>query len=151
MAQAKPPDIGDTYASRTKTVNDELEDRNVLIVRVRKTNLAMNRQFDDSVCEIMCKIIGIKPIHDTIGCQYLMDRGDIVIEIWLKEDIQASKFSSDMWREICLGFDIISVHPALSREVTLLILDLPLNIKDRVVREYVAKFGGKVNPQPPNL
>ena len=80
-----------------------------------------------------------------------MDRGDVVVEIWLKDSIEASKFSSDMWREICPGFDIVSVHPALSKEVTLLILDLPLNTKDSVVIDYVAKFGGKVSPHPPQL
>ena len=126
----------------------ELEDRNVLIIRVRKT-AASSRHFDDEVCEVMCRILGIKPIQDTVGCQYFMDRGDVVVEIWLKENIQASKFSSDIWREICPGFDIISAHPALSKEVTLLILDLPLNVKDSVVRDYVAKFGGKLAPQPP--
>ena len=80
-----------------------------------------------------------------------MDRGDVVVEIWLKDNIKASKFSSDMWREICPGFDIVSVHPALSKEVTLLILDLPLNTKDSVVIDYVAKFGGKVSPHPPQF
>lgn len=150
-AETRPPDISDSYASRAKQVGPDLEDRNVLIVRVRKSAAASNRLFDDSVCEIMCKIIGVKPIIDTVGCQYLMDRGDIVVEIWLKENIQASKFSSDLWREICPGFDIVSVHPALAKEVTLLILDLPLNTKDKVVRDYVAKFGGKLAPQPPQF
>ena len=148
-AETRPPDPRNSYANMAKQNGPDLEDRNVLIVRVRKTQAALNRHFDDSVCEIMCRVIGVKPIQDTIGCQYLMDRGDVVIEIWLKENIQASKFSSDIWREICPGFDIVSVHPALSKEVTLLLLDLPLNVKDKVVREYVAKFGGKLAPQPP--
>lgn len=150
-AETRPPDPSDSYAHRTRQSGPDLEDRNVLIVRIRKSSAALNRNFDDSVCEIMCRIIGVRPIQDTIGCQYLMDRGDVIVEIWLKENIQASRFSSDIWREICPGFDIVSVHPALSKEVTLLILDLPLNIKDKVVREYVAKFGGKLAPQPPQF
>ena len=140
-----------SYANRAKSNGMDLEDRNVLIVRVRKTSVASSRHFDDSVCEVMCRIIGIKPIQDTIGCQYIMDRGDVIIEIWLKDNIQALKFSSDIWREICPGFDIVLVHPALSKEVTLLILDLPLNIKDSVIRDYVAKFGGKVAPPAPTV
>ena len=146
-----PPNPSNSYANRTRPSETELEDRNVLIVRIRKTNLPSSRHFDDEVCEAMCRIIGVKPIQDTVGCQCTMDRGDVIVEIWLKDHIQASKFSSDIWREICPGFDIVSAHPALSKEVTLLILDLPLNIKDSVVRDYVAKFGGKLAPQPPLL
>ena len=78
-AETRPPDISNSYANRAKQSGPDLEDRNVLIVRVRKSAAASSRQFDDSVCEIMCKIIGVKPIHDTVGCQYLMDCGDIVV------------------------------------------------------------------------
>ena len=95
MERTKPPDIKQTYAAMTRTTKDPLEDRNVLLVRVRKTQEAANRFFDDSVCEVMCRIMGIKPITDTVGCQYLTDKGDILIEIWLKDNIQASKFASD--------------------------------------------------------
>ena len=88
-AETRPPDPSDSYADRTRHNGPDLEDRNVLIVRVRKTAAALNRHFDDEVCELMCRIIGVKPVQDTVGCQYLMDRGDIVVEIWLKDSIQA--------------------------------------------------------------
>ena len=74
-----------------------------------------------------------------------------MVEIWLKDNIQASMFSIDMWQEIFLGFNIVSVHPTMNREVRLLIQDLPLNIKDPVVIEYVARFGGKIIPPNPQF
>ena len=70
---------GPTYADMTKEPQSDLEDRNVLIIRVRKSPEARNRFFDDSICEKMCQIIGVVPIRDTLGCQYLMDRGDVIV------------------------------------------------------------------------
>ena len=70
MDKPKPPNI-QTYASKTRSPKDELENRNVHLVRVRKTQDSVSRYLDDSVCEVMCRILGIKPITDTVGCQYL--------------------------------------------------------------------------------
>ena len=151
MASAEPPDKGRSYAARTKSTFSDFEDRNILILKVRKSPSALERQFDDTICEQLCKLIGIRPVTDTIGCQYVQERSEIVIEMWLKDELQASRFSSDIWREICPGFDLVSCHPASSCEVSLLVLDLPLSLKDQVVRDYMEKFGGKVSPQPPQL
>ena len=142
----KPP----SYANMARSPNvSPIIECNVLVIRVKKSQEARERNFEDKICEKLFELIGIYPERDTIGCQYLYEKGDIVIEIWLKEHIQAEKFSSDQQREICPGFTIFSVHPAMSREISLLVLGLPLTIHDNTVREYVEQFGGKFKNIPP--
>ena len=148
---AMPPDKGKSYAQSTRPLVNEFDDKNILIIKVKKTPTAKDRHFDDAICEQLCKLLGIRPATDTLGCQYVSERNGTTIEILLKDDIQAARFSTDVWKEICPGFDLISCHPASSKEVSLLVLDLPLGLKDQVVRDYIAKFGGKVFPQPPQL
>ena len=56
----------------------------------------------------------------------------------------AEQFSSDVHCDICDGFFVVSCHPATSKGVSLLVMRIPLSVKDQVVREYVAPLGGKV-------
>ena len=119
-----PPDKGKSYAQWTKPIQNDYEDKNILIIKVKKTNAAKDRQFDDEICEQLCKLLGIRPVIDTLGCQYIHERNGVTVDILLKDEIQAARFSTDVWREICPGFDLLLCHPASSKEVSLLVLDL---------------------------
>ena len=65
-------------------------------------------------------------------------------EIILKPEIAAKQFASDAHREICPGFTVISCHPAILREATLMVMGLSISVKDQVVKDYEALLGGKV-------
>ena len=147
MAQAKPPDIkgGGSYASKFSTTNqDVLDDKNVILVRIRKTSDDTSISFDDSICKLALDLLSINVMNDTIGAQYLYDRGDHVVEIWLQPHRIAQSFSNDQVRQLNMNFEIISVKPALAKDVSLMILGAPLNVKDSVIASYVGQFGGKL-------
>ena len=140
MAQAKPPNTkgGGSFASKFSTTNqDVLDDKNVILVCIRKTNDDNLISFKDSICKLALDILSINVMNDTIGAQYLYDRGDHVVEIWLQPHRMAQSFSNDQVRQLNMNFEIVSVKPALAKDVSLMILGAPLNVKDSVIASYV--------------
>ena len=78
-----PPDKGGgSYASRvSKTItNSEYEDRNVIVIRLRKTNEQAKASLNDDICDLVLKKLNISVSNDTIGAQYLYDKGDELID-----------------------------------------------------------------------
>ena len=147
MAQAKPPDIrgGGSYASKiTPKSQDILDDKNVILVRIKPRRDEPKASFDDSICQLALNMLSIDVTRDTIGAQYLYDRGDHIVEVWLQKHRLAQAFSSDQTRIIDDDFEIISVKPAQAKDVSLMVLGAPLNIKDSVISDYVNMFGGKI-------
>ena len=62
---------GGTYASKaSKTIPTTVyEDRNVIIVRIRKNNDQAKVNFSDSICELVLQKLNINVESDTIGAQ----------------------------------------------------------------------------------
>ena len=120
----------------------------MILARVQKSESSRDRYFDSELCGQLCVHLGITPQQDTLGFQTRMDRGEVVVEIWLKNHILAEKFSSEIVRELCPGFTVMGVHPAINREVSMVVSGLPFNVSDEEVRDYVAIFGGKLNVSP---
>ena len=69
----------------------------------------------------MLNKLNINVSSDTIGAQYLYDKGDDLVEIWLLPHRTAQAFTSDIVKPINSDFSIISVRPALSKEVSLIL------------------------------
>ena len=108
----------------------QLVERNVIVIQVKKSPESRDRIFDSEICGQLCAILSVTPPTDTQGFQSRLDRGDVIVELWLKNHIQAEKFSSDEVREICPGFSMVSVHPAISKEVPMVIIGLPFNLPE---------------------
>ena len=73
-----------SYANVTRQQKfQDIEDLNVLQIRVRKSPEFRDRLFSDQICEQLLKLIKINPKSDTLGGQYLPDKGNIVVEITL--------------------------------------------------------------------
>ena len=139
---------GGTYASRAGSKTSDLyEDRNVIIVRVRKTSEEVRSQFKDTICELVLQKLNIT-INDTVGAQYLYDKGDDIVEIWLLPHKSAQAFTSDSTKQLNSEFSIVSVRPALTQETSLMVLGVPINVKDNIISDYVSQFGGKITSPP---
>ena len=85
---------------------------------------------------------------DTVGAQYLYDKGDDLIEIWLLPHRTAQAFTSDSVIPLNDDFSVVSVRPAMSKEVSLMVLGVPINVKDTVISDYVTEFGGQILSPP---
>ena len=129
----------------------KLLERNVIVIRIQKGEQNRERYFDSELCGRLCVLLGITPQGDTLGFQTRMERGLVVVEVWLKSHILAEKYTSETICELCPGFTIMGVNPAIVKEVSLLISGLPFNVSDDEVRDYVQKFGGKITTPTPQL
>ena len=120
MAHSKPPYPklkGGTYASRTSSnINDLYDDKNVIIVRIRKRNDDSTTQFDDSTCESILQMLNINISNDTVAAQYLYDKGEHLVEIWLQPHKVAQGFANETTKNINEDFSIINVKPAHSKK-----------------------------------
>ena len=141
-----------SYAHKV-TVNGphKKEKRNVIVSRVKRSQEHENRYFDGELASLLCSKIGVTPCDDTLGYTTHMDKGDLLVEIWLKQHKSAEFYSSDKVIEICPGFTIVGTHPAHSRIISLLIIGLDFNTTDAEISDYVAEFGGKVINVPPEF
>ena len=124
-------------------------DKNIIIIKVKRE--VRDSIFTSDNFVTLCEQLKINIKRDTEGYQTIFDRGDYLIEIWLKSNIPAVNFSNDEAWELGGGLVVLGVHPALSQEVTLLIQGLPFLFPEDELRSYVAKFGGIISPKPPVL
>ena len=122
-------------------------DKNIILVKVKRE--ARDVTFNGENFSQLCEKLKINIERDIEGYQTIFDRGDFLIEIWLKSFIPAINFSNDEAWELGGGLVVLGVHPALSQEVTLLIQGLPFLFPEDELRSYVAKFGGVITPKPP--
>ena len=103
---------GGTYASRvaSNAKSEIYKDRNVILVRVRKISDNTNSTFDDHICELVLQKLKINIDTDTIGAQYLYDKGDDLVELWLQPHKSAQALTSDTIKELNSDFLIVSVQ-----------------------------------------
>ena len=66
----------------------------------------------------------------------------------MKQGVSLEKFFTDIAREFTTGLTIVSVRPAVRREVKVLVIGLHFNTSDDCVREYLECFGAKVKGEP---
>ena len=123
--------------------------KNVVASRIRKDESVRDKYFDGNLCILLLNKLGVNLGTELIGIQPRMERGDVIVEIWLKNHVPPEKFASDVEFNLCQGFDVISTHPTMSREVPFIVSGLPLDVTDDDVRDYVALFGGKMSTQAP--
>ena len=83
MPDAESPDpkkSSGTYASKlSSNTNDLYDDRNLILVHVRKMHDRVNTNFDDNICQLALNILSINIANNTIGAQYLYDKVDTIL------------------------------------------------------------------------
>ncbi len=70
------------------------------------------------------------------------------MESWLLPHKSAQAFTSDSTKHLNSEFSIVSVRPALSQEVSLMVLGVAINVKDSIICDYVSQFGGRITSSP---
>lgn len=135
---------------KTKACPEEPEkllDRNVIIAEIKQEVRKPTLSAD--MFELLCTKLCISVENDIEGYQVIYNRGDLLVEIWLKKSVPSVNFANNNPWVIGEGLTVLAVHPALSQEVALLIQGLPFVFPDSKIRDYINKFGGKISDANP--
>lgn len=96
-------------------------------------------QLTDDISKRICDLLSINPKSDVKECQYLYDRSMVTIKLSMKDHFMVR--CSKERHNIAPGSTIVNVHPATSKEVPLLVLDMEQAAPDIAVVDYLKKFG----------
>ena len=143
---SRPP----SYANRVKTNMKKHQklDRNILEIIIEKKN---RDEFillrGEQVAEV-CEVVGVNVASEAEG--YHTQYGKfITLSVWVKQAVSLTKFVSSHPTVYTSELTIVSVKPAVAREVTVLDTRLHFNTPDSLVREYLQSFGTKLANKEP--
>ena len=145
MVQAPP-----SYANRVKQNLEKYKslDRNVLKITIEKNNPREIVNLNGEQVAKMCEVIGIRCGGETEGYQVHYGGKSITLSVWAKQAVGLERFVSEQSKVFSENLTITSVRPAISREVSVMVVGLPFNTPDTLIVEYLECFGAKVSGAP---
>ena len=105
-------------------------------------------QMDVVLIATICKAVWVQALLDTQGYQVFYKPKVVTVGIELKTAINPQKYSSREQKIVSESLTISEVRPEISREVQIMVVELPLNAQDSAVKEQVELFGGKIKGTP---